>query len=346
MAKCELAIVLEHEDNSYQIGDVVRGQVKVNVTQHCEFQAVFIKKFWQTHGKGNEDEGDLQKIVLFKGDLPLGEYSYPFEFELENGPITYQGKNFGIQWRLEARADIDWAIDPKASIPITIKANSEQPIKLTQAPIENEIDFVEDLRRNLNLDHPAIKSRVLPIAMSIFALYSFIIIVLAIANIRTNAYDSLITNILFWVLPGFLLFKLCKPFIAQSKLGEVTVTIEEKDYHCAERVTVKLNFTPPKSITINGIKARLQLSEDVVQGSGKNKSHLTHQHVVEEKTLVENRKLPANIPFGQSAYLALPTEVMHNFKSPSNKLSWQLVLDIDIPFWPDWQLKQTIQVKS
>jgi hypothetical protein len=47
------------------------------------------------------------------------------------------------------------------------------------APIENETNFVEDLKDSLNLDHPKIKSRILPIAMTIFALYSFIIIALA-----------------------------------------------------------------------------------------------------------------------------------------------------------------------
>ena len=115
MSKCELEIVFDNDKREYHVGDTVKGKVNVKVNASCQCDKLTLDHQWRTHGRGNRAQGRVDSENLFSGqwDTP-GTYAYPFELILPAGPLTYRGHHINVDWYLNARADIPWAIDPKA----------------------------------------------------------------------------------------------------------------------------------------------------------------------------------------------------------------------------------------
>ncbi|MCP4500914.1 MAG: hypothetical protein GY822_13215 [Deltaproteobacteria bacterium] len=40
---------------------------------------------------------------------------------MRNGPLTYRGELLNVDWFLKARADIPWALDPKAELVFVVQ---------------------------------------------------------------------------------------------------------------------------------------------------------------------------------------------------------------------------------
>lgn len=115
MSKCDLTIVLDRENRRYAGGDRITGVLRVQVNAACTCKALSISLGWRTHGKGNRDIGTPADLVLFEGEWQPGKtHEYDFEFLVPDGPATYHGRVLNLDWYLNARADIPWAIDPKA----------------------------------------------------------------------------------------------------------------------------------------------------------------------------------------------------------------------------------------
>ena len=92
MSKCDLSIELTDGKRTYQIGEIVRGAVHVAVDADCSCDKLTLTHQWQTHGRGNRARGEENKQVLFEGQWRAGESaSYPFEFEVPAGPLTFHG---------------------------------------------------------------------------------------------------------------------------------------------------------------------------------------------------------------------------------------------------------------
>ncbi len=115
MSKCKLSIRLEDQGRVHLPGDALRGELVVEVNGPCDCRALSLWVGWRTHGKGNRVEGRVEDLSLLLEELMRGvSHRHPFEFRLPAGPVTYHGKLLNVDWHVGARADIPWAIDPKA----------------------------------------------------------------------------------------------------------------------------------------------------------------------------------------------------------------------------------------
>jgi hypothetical protein len=98
------------------------------VDESCKCDGLEITFGWQTHGRGNRNEGPVETTRLGPFEWQAGAAErYPFEFKLPNGPVSYHGTLVNVDWYLRARADVPWAIDPKG----------EQEVLLEPAPAES-----------------------------------------------------------------------------------------------------------------------------------------------------------------------------------------------------------------
>jgi hypothetical protein len=96
-------------------GELIRGQVQVDVDSDCRCDGLSIQVFWRTHGRGDGDEGKGETIQLFQGLWSAEEESaYAFEFEAPKEPATYHGHLINVDWYVVASADIPWGIDPRS----------------------------------------------------------------------------------------------------------------------------------------------------------------------------------------------------------------------------------------
>ncbi|MDO5498071.1 MAG: hypothetical protein Q4F67_00130 [Propionibacteriaceae bacterium] len=109
-------------EEPFVVGQEVAGVVTWdprNVTRARSFQ---IAVRWRTEGRGDRDEGTIARV-----DIPLPEgppaavTKYPFRFAIPpEGPVTYFGRLIRIIWEVEARVDIEWAIDPNTKVSFTV----------------------------------------------------------------------------------------------------------------------------------------------------------------------------------------------------------------------------------
>ena len=125
-----MEIVLEDEDRTYCGGDVVRGEVVVQVEKATTCKSLKVSVGWSTHGRGNRASADVMASDLFAGDWTPGEYRYAFEATLPHGPYTYNGHYLNVGWYVEARADVPWALDPKDEVEIEL-IPSDEPLPAT-----------------------------------------------------------------------------------------------------------------------------------------------------------------------------------------------------------------------
>lgn len=121
----ELEVNLTPPKTSVALGEMVRGLVHVRVEKTCPCKALRAELWW------NASLGSTTRVlegpVLFSGEWEPGVYEYPFALEVPEGPPTFNGAVFDLQWRVMARADIPWNIDPIAEKKFTTRLPYRQP---------------------------------------------------------------------------------------------------------------------------------------------------------------------------------------------------------------------------
>ena len=83
-------------------------------------ELVFVSMAWAGYGGGNGRS--IERRVMFRaplhveipsGLLAAGTHRFPYAIDLPNWlPPAYQGSDCAIEHTLEARLDVDWAVDP------------------------------------------------------------------------------------------------------------------------------------------------------------------------------------------------------------------------------------------
>jgi hypothetical protein len=106
MSKCNIAIQLEK--NLFVPGEEIKGEIVLHALEsfHCNSLLVFLEYF--TLGQALPFTEQVGRIVLPEDQYQVGECRYPFSFQAPNGPFSYKGKSFSIQWRIRVAAEIAW----------------------------------------------------------------------------------------------------------------------------------------------------------------------------------------------------------------------------------------------
>lgn len=122
MAKCDLAISIDRDPNGLQPGDRFNGTVTVATDADVRCDALTLELRWLTDGKGREDSERVESWTLYEGQLRTGtRQEFPFATKIpRRGPSSYAGKLLRVDWELRARADVPWAIDAKATLPLVV----------------------------------------------------------------------------------------------------------------------------------------------------------------------------------------------------------------------------------
>jgi hypothetical protein len=134
-------VSLNLRKKAYLPGDRIEGFVTVSTDEYFECNRVVLSIKGLEQSRVTEGSGDTRRVYSEKKHhidkrvelvgstgIQAGETRFPFRFVLPaNIPGSFQGINGEIDYKLEAKAEISWAIDPKAEQKIAIGMKQETP---------------------------------------------------------------------------------------------------------------------------------------------------------------------------------------------------------------------------
>ncbi|MFV8750855.1 hypothetical protein ACNOYE_09935 [Nannocystaceae bacterium ST9] len=296
----------------YRPGEIISGVVHVDADAPTRCDALTLSWYWTTHGRGNLAVGTPLSTVLFAGEWQAGHHAIPFEVVCPSLPLTYRGPLLNIDWILEARADVPWAIDPKAKIDFSVlaPANCRPEVRRTAAPTRARTTTI----------------LIFGLALSLGGLGTALASVLAVARGQIDDLSGLIllalAGLLVW--PGW---KLLGPRVARKAFDR----LDSKVATTRDELSVTLEFTSRKPI--ESLIASLVAEEVVASGHGTDRSVHTHR-------IHEQHRLPTVGPAGEhrvEIVYPMPDfdQIGWSFATSDNALNWYVELNFDIEGWPD-----------
>lgn len=318
MAKLELNVALDHYRVRYAPGDVISGQVHVRPNAAVQCNGLKVALQWFTHGKGNRQNGDMDAENLFIGQWQMGQaLSYPFRLDVPAWPRGYAGELLNIGFRVHATADIPWAIDPQA---------------------EQIVDIVHEAPRGMHISwneakHDASRSKGGCLAAS--ATLLVVALVFGLLGLSESDLFGLAFTCLLVGLIG--VGTSLSKYLADRRLGRVAIAIQQRsqggyrDPQRPDTLHVSLQQARADAET-TGATAALDIREQVVRGSGTNKT--THTHPLYHRAVDLTRTAPGRYEGDVELPLAnLPP----SFYATDNKIIWELKLEIDVPGAAHWE---------
>lgn len=336
MSKCDISIELNDPAARYPAGGSLRGVVTVSVNAACKCNALTLALGWHTHGQGNRAGESVAAVELFRGHWEAGRrVSYPFEIPLPAGPLSYHGHFLNVDWFLQARADIPWAIDPKVERDILLVAGAS-PEPASSPPVDAELLRLRQQHNGL------ISWGLFLFSLPISATGCFL-------AYRAVVDGSVLTGIVLLVMgAAFVLVGLMMAFVglrnrlAALRLGQVELDWPEGPLYPGDMVSLRLRLNAVEGL--NAFKATLFCREAVVSGSGTNTTTHRHNIVSLPIELARTAESPTGLCVVEGG-LALPQDAPPSFYAPDNELSWMVELHIDVARWPDWMRRLYLDVR-
>jgi hypothetical protein len=345
MSKCEIWIELNRSDRRYKPGETVEAIVHVKVDEDCDCKGLGLRRFWRTHGKGNRDRGPIEEVTLFEGEWSAGEYHrYSHTFPAPDGPFSYHGQYVNVDWYLSARADLPWALDPRA----------EEEFLVEPGPTTGSATLGDPKSDLLLLDTARLSGLSLALVLLFggpFLTIGAVFLTLGVFRLVNGpgheAVPFMFMGGMFSLFGGLLLTFAFTQYLAGRKVGSIEAQLRPRVVHPGESVEVSLRLMPPGRLELNAITAALVGEEVAVSGSGTSRQTFRHPIHEEEQALA----VPVGVTGSHAgSYLdlqtrfTLPDPAPPTFCAGDNRVHWKIQFRVDIPRWPDWVEEQALVV--
>jgi hypothetical protein len=362
MSKCELFVELDEPERRYRGGEPVTGRVRVRTDDEVTCKKLVIEQAWRTHGRGNSAEGVLDEhVVAGQRWLPGQVYEIPFAFPAPAAPIHYHGRFINVDHYVAARADLPWRVDPRSACDYLVVASTATAARY----VETEADFGKAAQeaQQARTKKGGGKSPLRWVWTILFAPLVIALVVLLLALFLVLLPIVLVAGLVRFIV------RAVRRGSAERKLGAVAVEVGARNLGepvaahsgvvvvgglaalkqrmrrtadarylvtAGTPVPVSMRFTPKTEVTLDGVSLTVTGREIATSGSGTNAT--THHHVVSELELELSgpRSLIAGHPVDLRAEILLPAGSAPSFTAPSNTITWEMRLAIEIPKWPDW----------
>ncbi|HOT08744.1 MAG TPA: hypothetical protein PK710_03185 [Polyangiaceae bacterium] len=339
MSSCDISIRFDRNPPACSPGETISGTIDVVANASCRCDALTAHLSWKTSGKGDTDSEKVDVVPLGTFEWKRGEsYQYPFSFLAPTGPVSYQGLIVHVNWFVEARADVPWAIDPRAS----------ETLLLVPLPAERKASTAYREQPHLSAKHHKLgngprsqskwENRVLTLILgSIF-------LVLAIA--QQTIHGSSVPFLIPMVFVAGVMLKFAwndlRNLVARRMVGALSVTIDPPTATRGETLRIQAAFTPNSNGRLRYAKATLYGEEIAWRGSGKSRTRYHQDLDRVEAQMCGSSAFFQNQPLELSCDLRVPEYAASSFRSFNNHVQWSVLLHLDIENWPD--LKETIPI--
>jgi hypothetical protein len=321
MSRCKLDIELDDPEATFSSGrpgSQVEGRLRVAVDKSVRCKALTITRLWRTHGKGNRQSGEPESQILFAGEWAAGDnIEYAFAFDVPDDPLTHHGRLLNVDWYLEARADIPWAIDPKAKREFFVEAAA---------------DRVLDIRRASELSRGRAGEGLAPVVVGAVVAFSYLFFLPQLWGHQPVV--AVFAGVVVLGLVGVTL----RNYLAKLALKRVDLRLTRMD---ASHLDLQLAYSTPRKL--NSVSVKLVVEEVVVEGSGTDKS--TYRERLYENGPTTMRPTSEGELRGELA-IPNPSEVGWPFSCRDNDVNWFIEVKFDIAAWPDYTQVIPLQVEG
>ena len=373
MAKCDLSIELDVAREVFHPGDQVTGHVMVQTDDSVRCDGLDLELLWSTHGRGSTATGEAQTLRLFEGEwVGSTHMRYPFQVILPAGPVTYHGHYLNVGWFLRARADIPWKIDPKAEREIVL-ASGEAPeqaadweCQFTSGYQEDLSAVVADIQRSPSGAEVSVGSKSFAwsdLRSQIFsspggsvASCGCLALLLGIPLIFVGAFGyagwdavnkardgdwggavpGLIMGGILVAIILFIVVAIIRDRMIKARFGTIDFQLESDKVHPGETADIRVSFTPQKDSEIEKGTLRIEGYEEVVSGSGTNKTTRRHTVYEDEVEFCGARRLMVRQPVVLEGSIPVPETAPPSFDAPRNELVWKVEAQLHVARFPDW----------
>ena len=303
MSWCTLTLSVQDGDRPLHAGDVLEGEVVVEVTRAGRCFGLRVELRCHALGKGKDHEEALTVLPLFVGVWTKAEtLRYPFRLTIPPAPPPFKGEGFTVSHVLRATADLHSAIEPRVDHPLTLAPSPEwRSAAATQAPVGAPF-----------------KGLLFDLMMVLFLL---------------------VCVLLFHRFPSFwpLLVPVAASFLVRDRRNTISawrtpkavVTVPRRIHPgLALPVLIELDrFAAP----LKAVSATLVCTERVISGNEEDPIVYERIHYEEQVVLT-----PSDEQTRFEGLAALPDLSLWSFEGGFNSVTWALKVHLECSRWPDW----------
>lgn len=340
VAALDLTFEVENEKETYLPGDEIKGMLYVTTEKKAKCKGLTLALTWETHGKGDVHEEDVEVLELFEGEFPAhAEKGFPFSFVLPAGPFSYSGEYLNVEWGLYATCDVPWAKDPKAFYPILLEPGDDME------PTEEHDKFLEEYTVPL-LGGTGMLKMIVMFCMG----FSLVGAISIITGIGAKSEFRIFLGVAFLFMGVFVGRAPIRRFLAERRLRELQCKMVPAAFSPGDPFACHLQFTPSKDTKVLKAKATLSCYEQVSSGGGSSKE--VHTFELYSKLLELPQEELGTFRGGEVATFVfegkLPDDAPLTFTAPDNDLVWALKIHMDIHRCPDWveEIRMLVMPKS
>jgi hypothetical protein len=318
MSECDITIEFDKADRSYQAGETITGKVRLTPKARMHRHKVMIEIVWATRGRGNGNGATGDGLEYAGRHFQPGQtVEYEFRFTAPPGPLTYHGHYLKIDHYIKVRLETPGHRDHEVGKEFILLPGPT--CKPSQPP--HSVSTVGQRPKNMGCAVAAI-------------------VAAAIALMLTG----LPPTVGFVLIVGaFGIFKLFGGSQAEKLLGKTTLSLSRNSVAPNEWLPVSVEFSPTRSIKIDGVVAILRGYEQVISGSeGKRK---THTKTIFQKQYPISGSL--RLPPGRqviSGDIPIPKTGAWTFCAEDNRLIWEVTMRVYIPDRPDWSASTELKL--
>lgn len=343
MPNCKLEIHFNREDKQYASGERVEGYISVEVDSPISCKGLNISYFWQTHGKGTTTSGIAVEQGLFEGEWQSGSYSYPFSFVIEEGPESFQGELFGLDWVLKVTADIPFAFDPKSSERFSIN-----PVDARLSPTV----LVQRWKKFLKEGKDAKGTQ------EIVSIVQICVIGLPVLGVvgKMAPFQPILALLILLICGALLCWwkkRTVSNFIVGQKLKKLRTETAPNVLQAGDQMQVRVQSEVAYKTQIDRVTLIFECREICSYASKRSQSSgLTssgskvHKKIAYSKPylLQENLLLPAGDRLDLNMAITIPKDVVPSFNGIYCKNKWVLIVKIEMQGWPSWHSETEVAV--
>ncbi len=318
MSECDIAIEFDKADRTYQTGETITGKVRLTPNRRLARHKVLIQIAWATRGRGNRNGATGDRLEYAARQLLADQtVEYEFRFTTPPGPLTYHGHYLKIDHYIKVRLE-------------------------TPGPGDLEIG-----KEYILLPGAACRPSRTPQSASTVShrpeTVSYTLAAIAAAVLVSTIIGLVLTIGLFIILATIARFMFSGGAPAERILGTTTFSLARDGAVPNQMLPLSVEFSPTRSIRIDGIVAMLRGYEEVSSGSGAKKKIHTKTIFQKQYCISEALRLPPGnrVITGE---IRVPKTGAWTFYAEDNKLIWEVTMRVYIPDRPDWSATRQVEL--
>ena len=347
MPPLELTLVLDSPDAWYALGDTVSGTVEIRVQKDTEVRGVWVVPRFVVEGVYEPAVGgqpDPVDVMPGGGHLRSGETrEVEFEVSLPLEPPPYEGENFRLYWRVEARADRPMAGDVEAE-PVELdvrvgEASREGPYAAYamsgSAPDLELEERADEMGRSIRRGCGGTLLFILSLPL---ALGGLAVVGVFLPNVGYDAINWVGVAVgAAAVLPSVFLWRRLRRRSVSGAVGRVEIEADPQVARPGETIRCRVLLTPSRDLTLESVRLSLVAQEFFTRKSRGSDSMGPDSHVAAETLHTDRRELADDVAASDGAQEAweesfrLADGIPYSIRTSTAGVRWLLRAEIEVP---------------